>query len=192
MSKQPKVVVTLLDGTTKHFNHLYEYSKIYESLTLHSHNDQPSYVAYRRNGTVQYQIWHNNGNCHRDNDKPAAVFYDLKDMIYIEEWRKNGKLHRGNGLPARIIYYPNNTVDYQAWYMEGRKITEQEAKRRSKLVYEVMPNYCPFCNSDDIFILYAEDYVNVVCNSCKAEGPRKDLTDVEEAIEAWNLRRPYL
>jgi len=59
-------------------------------------------------------------------------------------------------------------------------------------MYEILPHNCPFCDSDDIFIIYSEDYVNVICNQCKAEGPRKPLDDVDEAIEAWNLRRPYL
>lgn len=61
--------------------------------------------------------------------------------------------------------------------------------KKDETMFNVMPKNCPFCNSDDIFILYSEDYVNVACNHCMAEGPRKDLKDSEEAIAAWNDRK---
>ena len=93
------VKVTLLDGSTREYETFDEYYKERNSLTLHSHDDKPTFVWYR-----------NDGN------------------IYIEMWFKENKRHREGDKPAKIYYNRNGSVCNQRWYKEGKRITEEEAK----------------------------------------------------------------
>jgi Lar family restriction alleviation protein len=64
----------------------------------------------------------------------------------------------------------------------------------TKMNDEMKP--CPFCGSDDIAVVPAEDSpdydadypVVVACMDCSADGPDRDFKSAAEAIAVWNRR----
>jgi hypothetical protein len=51
--------------------------------------------------------------------------------------------------------------------------------------HEAEPAWCPFCESADVEVQWAEtfDQFWVLCNACKATGPYS--LDIDEAVMHW-------
>lgn len=72
------VVENLFDGTnTKFAIGPLKTEKWHDNGLLHSFDDKPSVIKYRRDGSVYKMIWHYKGLIHRNNTKcPACVIVD--------------------------------------------------------------------------------------------------------------------
>ena len=85
-------------------------------------NDEPSVIAYYKNGNIMYEDWYRNGNRHRDGDLPAYIeYYDNKGLIYFKSWWKNNEKHRDGDKPAYIQYDSDSKIIIESWWKNNEK-----------------------------------------------------------------------
>lgn len=73
-------------------------------------DDEPAFVKYHKNGSLDIEIWFQNDKIHRENDSPAVRKYHYNSINVEEErWFLNGDLFRKNN-PNTVIYNENGVV----------------------------------------------------------------------------------
>ena len=81
---------------------------------LHSIDDNPAFIQYRKNGLIQRVCWYRNGLIHRK-DNPASIKFYKNGHVHIVYWYRYDKLDRKDG-PAVITYRENGQIRHEQWY----------------------------------------------------------------------------